>query len=95
MDYVPRLLGQLGKYDWRTDLPRIRARTLVVHGEQDNPPLGGSREWVAGIPAARLLVIPGVGHWPHYEKPAETLRALRVFLGGAWPAGATPEPRAP
>lgn len=95
MDFVPRLLDHLGKYDWRSDLARVRARTLVVHGALDNPPLGGSREWAAGIPGARLLVIDGVGHWPHYEKPAETLGALNAFLAGGWPAGATVVPQTP
>ncbi|HEX4936891.1 MAG TPA: alpha/beta hydrolase [Gemmatimonadaceae bacterium] len=94
-DFVPRLLAKLGKFDFRADLPRVRARTLVIHGEKDNPPLGGSREWVAGIPEARLLVIPGVGHWPHYEKPTETLGAIRAFLDGQWPAGSEPVAKTP
>ena len=86
-DFVPRLLAKLGKYDWRTDLPNVKARTLVIHGELDNPPLGGSEEWATGIPGARLLVIKGVGHWPHYEKPERTLGAIRAFLDGGWPKG--------
>lgn len=86
MDYVPRLLAKLGKYDYRSEFGRVKARRLVIHGEFDNPPLGGSEEWVAGQPESRLLVIKGVGHWPHYEKPAETLAAMRAFLDGGWPS---------
>lgn len=91
--YVPRLLAKLGKYDYREELGKLTARRLVIHGEFDNPPLDGSREWVAGHPEARLLVIRGVGHWPHYEKPTETLAALRTFLDGGWPAGSEVVPR--
>lgn len=86
-DFVPRLLAKLGKYDYRADFARVTARRLVIHGEFDNPPLGGSLEWVAGQPEARLLVVKGVGHWPHYEKPDETLAALTAFLDGGWPVG--------
>jgi pimeloyl-ACP methyl ester carboxylesterase len=76
-------------------LTRFPVPLLVVHGERDNPPLGGSREWVAGNPQGRLLVMPGVGHWPHYERPTETLAALRAFLDGGWPTGAVAVPQAP
>ena len=93
-DFVPRLLAKLGHYDWRSDFAKVTARRLVIHGEFDNPPLEGSREWVAGVPNARLLVIQGVGHWPHYEKPEETLAAIRAFLDGGWPAGAVVVPAA-
>lgn len=94
-DFVPRLLAKLGHYDWRADFSKVTARRLVIHGELDNPPLDGSREWVAGVPNARLLVIQGVGHWPHYEKPEETLAAIRTFLDGGWPAEAIVVPTAP
>ncbi len=94
-DFVPRLLAKLGHYDWRADFAKVTARRLVIHGEFDNPPLDGSREWVAGVPEARLLVIKGVGHWPHYEKPEETLAAIRTFLDGGWPAEAIAVPTAP
>jgi proline iminopeptidase len=94
-DFVPRLLNKLGKYDWRGDLANMPVPTLVLHGALDNPPLEGSQEWVAGMPKARLYVMQGVGHWPHYERPAETLHVLRTFLDGGWPAGSEPKPDAP
>jgi proline iminopeptidase len=84
--FVPRLLAKLGKYDWRADIPRVRAPWLVIHGELDNPPLAGSREWVAGAPNGRLLVLRGAGHWPHYEQPERTMQLLREFFDGRWPS---------
>jgi len=42
---------------------------------------------VTGQANARLLVIPGAGHWPHYEQPDLTLRAIDQFLRESWPDG--------
>jgi pimeloyl-ACP methyl ester carboxylesterase len=86
--YFDALLGSFGAFDWRRELPRVRIPRLVIHGERDNIPLDGSKEWVAGQPAARLLVIHGAGHWPHYERSDETLAAIQRFLEGRWPEAA-------
>ena len=94
-DFVPRLIAKLGLFDFREGLSRFGLPLLVVHGDRDNPPLGGSREWVAGMAQGRLLVMPGMGHWPQYERPAELLAALRAFLDGGWPTGAVAVPKAP
>jgi pimeloyl-ACP methyl ester carboxylesterase len=85
--YFAAFLPTLGQFDWRPDLSRLAVPRLVIHGERDNTPLAGNREWVAGQQHARLLVIPGAGHWPHFERPEQTLAAIRVFLDGLWPAG--------
>lgn len=80
------LFRTLGDFDWRDSLPRVTIPRLVIHGAADNTPLQGNREWVTGQPNARLVVIEGAGHWPHYEQPARTLAAIATFLSGAWPA---------
>ncbi len=80
------LFATLGDFDWRDSLPRVTIPRLVIHGAADNTPLEGNREWVRGQPNARLVVIDGAGHWPHYEQPARTLAAIATFLAGAWPA---------
>jgi pimeloyl-ACP methyl ester carboxylesterase len=85
--YFDALLGSFGAFDWRPQLSKVRVPRLVIHGERDNIPLDGNKEWVAGQPAARLLVIPGAGHWPHYERPNQTLAAIDTFLQGHWPDG--------
>jgi proline iminopeptidase len=61
---------------------------LVIQGEKDFIPMNGSREWVAGNPNARLLVIPAVGHFPHVEAPETFFPAVETFLRGGWPEGA-------
>jgi proline iminopeptidase len=82
------LLGSIEGMDWRGDLARVRVPRLVLHGELDNTPLAGNCEWVTGHPSARLSVVPGAGHWPHYERPGETLALIRAFLDGKQPAEA-------
>ena len=84
------LFRTLGDFDWRDSLPRVTIPRLVIHGAADNTPLEGNREWVAGQPNARLIVIDAAGHWPHYEQPARTLAAIATFLSGAWPSDTLP-----
>ena len=88
--YFGALFQTLGDFDWRDSLARVTIPRLVVHGAADNTPLEGNREWVAGQPNARIVVIQRSGHWPHYEQPAHTLAAIEAFLRGGWPADAVP-----
>ena len=90
--YFGALLGSFGEYDWRAAIDSVTVPRLVVHGEQDNIPLDGVREWVTGRGQARLLRVEAAGHWPHYEQPALVLAALDSFLSGHWPAGSSGGP---
>jgi proline iminopeptidase len=82
------LFGSMGDWDYRTQAAALAVPRLVVHGEKDFIPMGGSREWVAGNSNARLLVIPNVGHFPHVEAPDTFFPAVEAFLRGGWPEGA-------
>ncbi len=58
--------------------------TLIVVGEDDRlTPAAGARMMAEMIPGARLQVMPGVGHLPPLEAPAETTRVLADFLTAA------------
>ena len=53
----------------------------VIAGEADRAvPVAEARRIAGLIPGAAIEVLPGVGHVPHVEAPAETLRALRTLL---------------
>lgn len=79
-------MESIAGFDWTDSLPLVaRIPRLVIHGARDNTPLAGNREWVAGQPNARILVVEGAGHWPHYEQPAQVLPAIDQFLEGHWP----------
>ena len=88
--YFGAFLGSIEGFDWRDSLSRVAGTPrLVIHGERDNTPLEGNSEWVASQPNARVLVVPGAGHWPHYERPDLVIPAIDLFLGGEWPTGST------
>ncbi|MDR6449614.1 pimeloyl-ACP methyl ester carboxylesterase [Paraburkholderia terricola] len=71
----------LNTADTRESLAHIGVPTLIVCGEEDviTPP-SESQALADGIPDASLLLMPGAGHFPMLEKPAEFNAALRTFL---------------
>jgi pimeloyl-ACP methyl ester carboxylesterase len=58
----------------------VRAPTLVLAGALDPIGLARARQVSAGIPGARLVVVPGVGHAPHLEAPAAFRSLVLDFL---------------
>lgn len=74
-----RQLGAITAAGDRTsELAAVRAPTLVVHGDRDPivHPSGGTAT-AAAIPGARLVTIPGMGH---YFSPAVVPELLRLIL---------------
>ena len=71
-------LDQAATIDYRSRLRLVTARTLVIVGADDKANLTAARDLAAGIPGARLEVIPGVGHQPNVEDPA-------AFNALVWP----------
>ncbi len=67
-------------FDFRHRLPEIAAPTLVIGGDRD-PFYPGPlfRSTAAGIPGARLLLLPGAGHAPGGRRVA---REILAFLDG-------------
>lgn len=73
--------AELLRKDWSHKLPAITAPTLVVWGQHDrvcNPRIGN--EIAAAVPDARLVVIPGAGHNPMWEKQPDFDREVIAFL---------------
>lgn len=67
----------------RPRLREIAVPTLLIWGERDEYiPLAHGQLLASSIPDSRLVVIPGVGHAPQEEAPAEVNRLLLDFLDG-------------
>ena len=59
----------------------ITVPTLIIWGEEDRfISLGHGRQLQDAIPGSRLVIIPGCGHNPQEERPAETFAAMSEFL---------------
>ncbi|GAB5470998.1 MAG: alpha/beta hydrolase [Rhodospirillales bacterium] len=71
----------LGRADFSPLLPRIAVPTLVLCGEADSlTPPARHREMAIAIQKSRLVIVPGAGHLPPLERPAETSAVLRQWL---------------
>jgi len=71
----------LADLDLRPELGKVRVPVLVLVGEHDEatpPPM--SHELVAGLPQARLEIIPGCAHVPQLQSPDVFLDAIGDFL---------------
>lgn len=62
-------LDQAAGVDYRSRLGLVTAKTLVIVGSQDKANQQAARDLAAGIPGARLEVLPGAGHQPNVEAP--------------------------
>jgi len=71
----------LAGLDLRPDLGKVKVPVLVLVGEHDEatpPPM--SQELAAGLPRARLEIIPGCAHVPQLQSPYVFLDAIGDFL---------------
>lgn len=76
-------MGQLVLQPPEPWLARITAPTLLVWGDKDAMiPASNAADYQRLVRGARSLVLPGVGHLPQEEAPAQSLPALRAFLLG-------------
>ncbi|HSK18698.1 MAG TPA: alpha/beta fold hydrolase [Longimicrobiales bacterium] len=59
------------------ELARLRLPVSIVWGERDRLlPLAGVRQAAQALPDARLIVIPGTGHSPNWERPEAVVAAV-------------------
>jgi len=62
-------------------LHKIKAPTLLLWGEKDAMiPIANAADYLAAIPGAKLVRLPGLGHVPQEESPDETRHVVERFL---------------
>jgi pimeloyl-ACP methyl ester carboxylesterase len=62
-------------------LRRIEAPTLLLWGQADAMvPVANAADYTAALRDSRVVTLPGIGHVPMEEAPAETVIPLRDFL---------------
>ncbi|WP_093607783.1 4-carboxymuconolactone decarboxylase [Streptomyces indicus] len=75
----------LASFDIRAELGRIGVPTLVLVGSEDQVTgPAEARTLVAGIPDARLAVVPGASHLAPVEQPAAVTDLLVHHFSTAW-----------
>jgi pimeloyl-ACP methyl ester carboxylesterase/DNA-binding CsgD family transcriptional regulator len=83
-EVAARLLEAYYDTDVGPVLPRIRARTAVLHRVSDTgTPFGLGREVAAVIPGATLIPLSGSSHLYYHGDWSEVLAAVIGFLGAA------------
>jgi 3-oxoadipate enol-lactonase len=70
----------LQRYDFRTDLAKIRLPVLLVVGEKDGALPAVMRSLHLTIPGSKFVEIVGAGHLPNIERAADVMRATEIFL---------------
>ncbi|MBK3644630.1 bifunctional 3-oxoadipate enol-lactonase/4-carboxymuconolactone decarboxylase PcaDC [Streptomyces sp. MBT33] len=78
----------LASFDVRAELGRVGVPTLVLVGSDDRVTgPAEARTLVAGIPDARLAVVPGASHLVPVEQPAAVTDLLVRHFSTAWQPG--------
>lgn len=66
----------------RQRLPGLRKPVLLIWGQEDNIfPVHHARDLERRVPGARLVTIPGCGHWSPLDAPEEVAGQVREFCG--------------
>ncbi len=75
--------------DIETELPKIKAPTLIIWGSEDRViPPSYAEIFTRAIPGARLKIMEGAGHLPYVERPEEFNGIVMEFFN-------VPSPPAP
>jgi pimeloyl-ACP methyl ester carboxylesterase len=62
-------------------LRQIQVPVLLVWGEKDGMiPVGNAADYARELPHSKVVTLPGLGHVPHEEAPAQSLVPVRAFL---------------
>ena len=67
-------------FDMTQELQRIKAPTLVIHGENDFFQASGSSRIADSIPGAQMVTIPNCGHFSYLESPEAFRLAVEEFV---------------
>jgi 3-oxoadipate enol-lactonase len=73
-------LDTAAQIDYRGRLGDVTAATLVLVGEQDRANRPAAEALAAGIPGARLSVVPGAGQQVNTDNPAAFNKLVYDFL---------------
>lgn len=69
------------KEDLTADLPKIQTETLIIWGEKDRAvPLKYGKIMFQLIKNSKLVILEGIGHFPHIKWPERVAYAVKDFI---------------
>ncbi len=78
---IRRTMWAVARFDARRQLGQVTAPALVLAGDRDRTvPRLCADDLMAGLPSARLQLIPDAGHALPYDQPEAFVAAVRGFL---------------
>lgn len=80
-EQVDKELNELARIDLRGELAKIKAPTLIIHGDQDEICLPTAAKFLQlEIGNCLLELMKGVGHAPFLEQPEEFERLIKEYV---------------
>lgn len=73
-------LDEAARVDYRAQLGKVQAKTLVLVGASDKPNLPAAQALAAGIPGARLEIVESAGHQLNTDAPERFNELVYDFL---------------
>jgi len=78
-------MKSIGNWDITSQLKNVKARVLLLVGDNDAIPFASFEHWNSSLPNSSLLNFKGAGHVPNTDKPAAFFLAVETFLQGKTP----------
>lgn len=77
---IKKIFADLKDWDWSSQFTRMQTPTLIIHGIDDNIPIGSSEAWAAINNKSRLLTFNSSGHMPFAEEPERFFKSIKDFI---------------
>jgi ketosteroid isomerase-like protein len=73
-------MKSIGNWDIAAALANVKARVLLLVGDNDAIPFASFEHWNSSLPNSTLLNFTGAGHLPNVDSPAAFFQAVELFL---------------
>jgi len=70
----------MGNWNLTAQLANVKARALILVGDQDAISFDSFQLWNKSLPNSVLINFNGAGHMPHVDYPAAFASAVETFM---------------
>ena len=72
----------IGNWDITSKLANVKARVLLLVGDNDAIPFASFEHWNKSLPNSKLINFKNAGHLPNVDNPADFFLSVETFLQG-------------